>query len=196
MSTPRRKTGPLAPNPELWAALNEGEILRAALEDFYTTVLADERLAHFFEGATKPHIIGKQFNFLRDVLAGSRDYFGFRPRNAHNWMVISDELFDYREGLLSDALRRQGVDEKWVEHIRGISEVFRKQIVKDKPFPRRFQGIVQPAEGYGKFTIDDGAACDGCEGILDPGTEIIYHLRTGKIYCDDCQTDEMQALSA
>jgi hypothetical protein len=82
-----RKTesqGPLAPHPKIWKELGDGKALRAVLEDFYTRVFEDERLAPFFRDVTKQHVVDKQYSFLHSKLTGKGVYFGDRPRNAHH----------------------------------------------------------------------------------------------------------------
>ena len=52
LATQRRRRGDLKPDPEMWAALDQGEKLTQILTDFYTRVFADPRLSPFFEGVT------------------------------------------------------------------------------------------------------------------------------------------------
>lgn len=186
-SARRRRKTDLAPNPALWAALDGGHKLLAILEDFYSRVYADPRLAPFFEGVTRQRAIEKQYNFLYQIFTGEPVYFGERPRNAHHWMVISDELFDYREALMEACLRRAGLDEDSVRAWRATEEVFRKQIVKAAPFPKKLRGVELPLEGYEAITLSVGACCDGCAGVLEPGAQVRYHVRTGRAYCGACR---------
>ena len=69
---------------------------------------------------------------MYEILTGEPVYFGERPRNAHHWMVISDELFDYREDLLAEVERRHGMSERSIAQWRALNEAFRKQIVKSQ----------------------------------------------------------------
>ena len=170
----------------MWEALEQGKLLRAILEDFYGRVYEDARLARFFEHVTMGRAIDKQYEFLRDKLLGTRDYFGDRPRNAHHWMVISDELFDYREALLSTCARDAGLDERWVARLRAISERFRKQIVKDAPIPKKVRGRALPLEGYEDLVLSAGALCDACGEPIEVGDAVRYHVRTGATYCARC----------
>ena len=105
----RVRRGALAPNLELWAALGHGEKLTAILTEFYTLAFSDPLLSPFFRDVTKQRLIGKQYNFMYEILTGEPVYFGERPRNAHHWMVISDDLFNYRETLLAQVERRHGL---------------------------------------------------------------------------------------
>lgn len=183
----RRRGGELAADPELWSALDEGRLLRQILEDFYGRVYEDERLAPFFEGVTRDHAVGKQYSFLMDIFTGQRVYFGHRPRNAHHWMVISDDLFDYREDLLMRCMRQHGLPESFCLRWRRVDEVFRKQIVKAAPIPRKIGGVSLPLEGYDEIELAIGTLCDGCSAELVEGGRVMAHVRTGKTYCLTCQ---------
>lgn len=184
--TERRRLGDLEPDPEIWEALRRGDGLTDILTDFYTRVYADARLAPFFEGATKSRAIEKQYQFLRQIFTGESVYFGDRPRNAHHWMVISDELFDYREALMESCLRRYELAPHLIVRWRGVEEVFRKQIVKTAPRGKRMGGVELPFEGYEPIDLAVGAICDGCAGVMEPGATARYHVRTGRAYCPAC----------
>ncbi|MEM9458612.1 MAG: hypothetical protein AAGF11_30835 [Myxococcota bacterium] len=185
-----RKAAPgiLTPDPEMWAALDEGAKLTEILDDFYTRVYADPRLSPFFEGITKEWVAQKQYSFMRSKFTGEKIYFGNRPRNAHHWMVISDELFDHRESLMESCLRAAGLPEHLIMRWRALEEVFRKQIVKTKPRARKVSGVALPLEGYAYITLEVGTVCDGCHQPLEAGTTAPYHRRTGQLYCSECLT--------
>lgn len=187
MTSTRRRRGPLAPDSEMWQAFKRGPGLREVLEEFYTRVFDDDRLAPFFEHTNKNWAIDKQYSFLQAIFTGERSYFGMRPRNAHHWMVISDELFDYRETLMEASLRRYGLPEDLITRFRALDEAYRKQIVKEKPFPLRLNGLDVPAEGYETLELSIGAVCDGCRAVIDEGEMISYHVRTGQSYCPSCR---------
>lgn len=182
--SPRR--GALAPNPELWAAVGGGAGLRALLEEFYAQVFEDPRLAPFFHGVTRERAVDKQYGFLAEIFTGERMYFGDRPRNAHHWMVISDELFDYRERLFEAVLRRHGLEAKHVAAWLAVHEVFRKQIVKSAPIPRRMAGVEMPLDGWARDTLLAAALCDGCQAELPIGAAVTFHRRKGTTYCGAC----------
>jgi truncated hemoglobin YjbI len=175
-----------APEPELFDALGGHEGLRAVLEEFYARVYEDARLAPFFEGVSIDRAVGKQYSFMLQLITGEKVYFGDRPRNAHHWMVISDELFDYREELLADCLRRRGMPERLVARWRALDERFRKQIVKSSPRPKRVRGEDYPLDGWGSVELTWGTLCDGCGGEVNAGAVVRYHQRTGKTRCARC----------
>jgi NAD(P)H-flavin reductase/ferredoxin/truncated hemoglobin YjbI len=183
---PTLTAGTPSPDPELWAALEEGALLNRVLADFYTRVFADPLLAPYFHGVTMERVIGQVYAFSRDILTGEKQYFGMKPRAAHHWMVISDELFDHRERLLEDCLRRHGLAEHLLQRWRRIDEHFRADIVKARPRSLIVDGVEMPLEGFGEVELSCGAMCDGCQGPIEPGTRVRYHLRLGLTYCPSC----------
>jgi len=186
VSTERRTEPP--PDPELWQALKEGELMRAILTDFYTRVFEDARLAPYFRGVTRDRLIDKVYSFMHQFITGEKTYFGDRPRNAHHWMVISDELFDYREAMMTDCLRRHGLPDHLIARWNAYEESFRPDIVKPTPWPRVVNGVELPVDGFGEMVLDVGSLCDGCQSEIGPGTPIRYHLRLGTTYCPACQS--------
>ena len=187
-----RRKGDLAPNPEMWAALDNGLLLNKILDDFYTLVFDDPQLSPFFENSTKQRSKEKQYLFMKAIFTGEKCYFGERPRNAHNWMIISDELFDYREEIMEGVLRENGIAEELILQWRAVDEVYRKQIVKDKPITKKVGGIELPTEGYEFDTLEFASICDKCENEINVGEKIAYHVRTGKAFCKECTPEKME----
>ena len=178
----------------MWAALRDGAGLADVLTDFYTRVYADPRLSPFFKFTTMRRAVEKQYSFLKEIFTGEECYFGDRPYNAHHWMVVSDELFDYRESLMGDCLLRYGLPDHLIRRFRAVDEMFRKQIVKATPKPRKLRGIDLPLEGFSDVTISAGTLCDGCERPIDAGQKARYHVRTGQAYCPACSVDKEDAV--
>jgi len=183
---PEKNPRDIPPDPEMWAALEEGAMLSRILNDFYTRVYEDPRLSPFFDGVTKQRAVEKQYSFLKQLFTGERVYFGDRPRNAHHWMVISNELFDYREAVMVDCLRRHGLPEHLVARWRAVEDFFRSDIVKDKPWKKRLGDIELPVEGYEETVLEVGSLCDSCGDAIDAGITVRYHLRLGHVYCPTC----------
>lgn len=186
VSTERRTEPP--PDPEMWEALRHGELMRTILTDFYTRVFEDERLAPYFRGVTRQRLIDKVYSFMAQAFSGDKNYFGDRPRNAHHWMVISDDLFDHRESLMTECLRRHGLAEPLIARWNAYEQGFRPDIVKPSPWPRIVDGVELPVDGFGEMTLDVGVLCDGCQAEMPPGTRIRYHLRLGTTYCPECHS--------
>ncbi len=179
------QTGTVA-DVEMWDALRGGELLHDILADFYTRVYADSRLSPYFAGVTKQRLIEKQFLFLRQRFTGEKVYFGDRPRNAHHWMVVSNDLFDHREAIMRHCLRRHGLAEHLIERFLAFEESFRADIVKSEPWKKIVAGVELPVDGFGEIELASGSLCDGCGGEVAAGVSVRYHLRLGTIYCPAC----------
>ena len=190
------QVGVLGPDPEMWAALERGAKLSEILDDFYTRVYQDPRLSPFFDGVTKDWVARKQYSFMRSKFTGEKIFFGNRPRNAHHWMVISDDLFDHREALMECCLRDAGLPPHLIARWRALDEAFRKQIVKQEAIPRKVSGVPIPLEGHGSVTLEDGTLCDVCQAPVDAGTLVHYHLRTGTTFCLDCMPSPVASEAA
>jgi len=181
-----KRKGLLAPDPEMWQALGEGRLLREILQEFYSQVYADSRLSVFFDGVTIERAIDKQYSFLRSIFTGEKCYFGDHPKNAHHWMVISNELFDYRESLMQLTLRKHSLPEYLIQRWMDIEEVFRNSIVKTKPIPRKLNGVALPLDGYDSLVLDVCSLCDSCGTEIPSGSLGYYHRRKGNLNCVDC----------
>jgi len=188
-----KRSGLLAPDPEMWEALSgpsegDGRGLWQILNRFYELVYADERLAPFFEGVTRQRAIEKQFSFLRSIFTGEKCYFGQHPRNAHHWMVVSDELFDYRENLMRTCLQNYGLSDELIDRWGKIEDVFRSVIVKSDPVSLKFGGVTRQADNYTNEVVEVDTVCDDCCQEIAASSSVLLHHRTGKVYCKSCST--------
>jgi hypothetical protein len=113
-------------------------------------------------------------------------YFGERPRNAHHWMVIPEEIFVHREALMRECLRRHGLAEHLIQRWGWLEERFRRDIVKSEPWPRVVDGVELPLNGFGEVTLEVGTICDGCGREIAAGNHVRYHRRLGSTYCAEC----------
>lgn len=186
----------LSPDPELWSGLDDGKLLMRILRRFYDRVYEDELLLPYFRNVTKERVIEKVYSFLRQIFTGEPLYFGDRPRNAHHWMVIDDELFDYRERLLEECMRHFGLPDRLIERWQRVEESFRRDIVKDRPWPRVVGGVEVPVEGFGETTLEYATLCDGCGAEVPAGTSVRYHLRLGEVYCQPCSRGAAEGVRA
>jgi ferredoxin/truncated hemoglobin YjbI len=181
-------TSPPQPDPALWAALGEGTLLMEILQDLYRQIYDDPGMRPFFEGTTMQRAIEKQYNFMYQILTGERVYFGEQPRNAHNWMVISDDLFDRRQDLLVGTARRHGLPDEAIDRWQALDESFRPDIVKDEPRPKIAFGQELPLEGNESLLLEYSTLCDSCTREIPAGEMVSYHVRLGTVYCGECRT--------
>lgn len=180
------KLAGLKPEPELWAALENGPKLTRILEDFYERVYVDARLSPFFTGIPKSRAIEKQYEFLARVISGETQYLGLSPYNAHHWMVISDDLFDYREALFESILRLHQLPPELIRRWMAMHELFRAEIVKPAARGQISRGIEQPLHTHVVETLDIATVCDSCEAEIPAGAPVRYHFRIGTLHCAAC----------
>lgn len=180
------KMASLPADPELWEALERGPGLTRILTDFYDRAFQDPKLAPFFHNVTKERAIEKQYEFLREMFARDTTFFGLRPFNAHHWMVISDELFDYRERLIEAAMQRYGLAPHLIRRWLALHEAFRRGIVKSEARGLVIDGVERRLDGFSVETLSIGSLCDGCGRDMPSGSQGSMHRRTGKLYCGHC----------
>ncbi len=176
-----------APCEPLWQRLQAGgDLLKTIIDDFYDAIFEDEIMAPYFQKFTKQRSKEKVYSFYKQLFTGEKCYFGDRPRNAHHWMVIPNEVYDHRLRLLLGFMRKHGLSEEMVALWLPYEEYYRTDIVKTAPRGRKVGDIYQPAGGFDYETLDEGSVCDACEEFVDKGTRVMFHLRTGQIYCPAC----------
>jgi ferredoxin/truncated hemoglobin YjbI len=174
-------------DPALWMELQQdGDKVRRILEDFYEMVFADDALVPFFESVTKEHVTDKQYSFMKQCLLGEKVYFGNRPRNAHHWMIISDELMDYRQALMLKALLANGLTQDQVDRWVRVEEHFRGDMVKKQAWPKRIGDQEVVLEGFAREVLLVGTVCDYCQAEIDAGTMVVFHRRRGLVSCPAC----------
>lgn len=174
------------PNLSIWHELDDGVKVREVLIDFYDRVYADERLSPFFDGVSKTRLVDKQFSFMKYLFTRQHVHFGQRPRNLHHWMVISDDLMDYRRNLLDTTFKDHGLTDEQRHVWHMYEEKFRTDIVKDKPWPIKIGDEFVDLESFDKEILDCATICDHCGEPVDIGVEVLYHRRTDKISCPNC----------
>src|SRR5215204_2249180 len=81
----------------LYERIGGAPAVKAAVDMFYDRVLADERIAHFFEGVDMAGQAGKQRAFLVTAFGGPNTYTGADLRRGHAHLVargLNDSHFD------------------------------------------------------------------------------------------------------
>lgn len=186
--TPRdaEKMQAIQADPEMWAALEHGPGLTRLLHAFYRRVYQDDRLAPFFQQIPLERVATKQYEFLASLFTGTGEYFGLNPYNAHHWMVISDELFDYRETLFEQVLRDHEFPPHLIDRWLALHELFRAEIVKSRARGLITHGVEQPLRSHSLECLDIDAVCDACGAEIRAGEPSRYVFRIGALHCMDC----------
>ncbi len=94
--------------------------VKAAVAEFYDRVLADARLAPFFEGTETHRLMAKQRAFLRFALGGAEAWTGVSLRGAHALAVsqgLSESHFGWVAEHLQATLESLGVEKDLVTEI-------------------------------------------------------------------------------
>lgn len=183
---PRRRIEDGSADPGFYAEIGGDATLRRVLDAFYDRVFVDRVLAPFFADHDKATLKGKQFRFLRMRFTGERgQYMGQRPRNAHHWMVISDAEFDRRQKIMGETLQAEGLSAVQIKKWLGTEEVFRRQIVKDRPWPLFYHGFETYWIQQRRVEVAAMAIlCDSCQGEIPQGAAMV--LEGERVLCSAC----------
>ena len=107
--------------------------MNAAVDLFYTKVLADESLAAFFIGTDLKRLAGHQRAFLTMAFGGPDNYSGKQLADAHPELVsqhgLNDKHFNAVAGHLQATLQELGVAEADVTEAIGIAATTREAVL-------------------------------------------------------------------
>ncbi len=116
----------------LYERLGGGKAVDAAVELFYRKVLADGRIAHFFDGVDMDQQIAKQKSFLTMAFGGPNAYTGLDMRNAHKRLVekgLNDSHVDAVIENLDSTLRQLGVPENEIKEVAALADSVRGDVL-------------------------------------------------------------------
>jgi truncated hemoglobin YjbI len=97
---------------------------------FYQKIYEHPWLQKYFDGISREHVTNQQSDFMQGLFGGEKHYNGRMPIDAHMHMMITEELFDVRHGLLRDSLIAAGVKDPELSDWLKIDNAFRKALVK------------------------------------------------------------------
>ncbi|MGI5237799.1 group I truncated hemoglobin [Dactylosporangium sp. CA-139066] len=103
--------------------------VQAAVELFYTRVLADPRLEHFFAGVDLQRLKSHQRAFIAAALGGPQLFDGRDMATAHAGLNITGDDFDAVVGHLAGTLAELGVPAEEIGRIAAVLTPLRSQIV-------------------------------------------------------------------
>ena len=118
--------------PTLYERLGGAPAVDAAVDIFYRKVLADGRIARFFENVNMEEQIAKQKAFLTMAFGGPNKYTGKDMREAHEKLVakgLNDMHVDAVVENLSSTLRQLGVGEKDVLEVAALANSVRDDVL-------------------------------------------------------------------
>jgi len=123
---PRTTTSPL------FERLGGRLAVAAAVDRFYDRVLADERIASFFDGVDMERQKNKQRAFLTFAFGGPNAYTGLRMREGHAHLVergLDDGHVDAVVENLSATLDDLGVEPPLIDEVVAICESVRDEVL-------------------------------------------------------------------
>jgi len=124
------------------------EIIEKIHHHFYDILFNDSKLKYYFAGKDKALLTSQQTRFMSGLLGAAKNYGGLTPKFAHKHMVISDELYSYRQELLKKSILHYGVSEEVTDKWISVDEKFRNVVVKT-----RNEAVMRyPKEGIIDFT--------------------------------------------
>lgn len=105
----------------------------AAVELFYTKVLADERINGFFDGVDMPKQKNHMKAFLTYAFGGLPSYPGKSMRDAHKRLVeeegLNDSHFDAVAENLQATLGELGVSDDLTQEVMAIAASTREDVL-------------------------------------------------------------------
>ena len=96
---------------------------------FYRKLIADDRVASYFDGVDLDRQIAKQKAFLSMVLGGPARYEGRDLRDAHRHMNLNDDHVDAILQHLRATLEETGVDQGAIEEVLAIADSTRAEVL-------------------------------------------------------------------
>jgi len=118
------------PDQSLFERLGGKPTLEKVHRLFYDKVYAHPWLSQFFAHRTRGPIETQQTDFMIQLMGGPKCYAGQAPHVVHQYMLITEELFDLRTQLLSDAIKLAGVTDDLRKEWLDMNEMFKKIMIK------------------------------------------------------------------
>ncbi len=97
---------------------------------FYDKLYAHPWLGQFFHGIDRAVIETQQTDFMSGLFGGPKNYSGRMPIDAHEHLMITEELFALRQELLRSSLEQAGVSEDEILDWLKFDAAFKKVLVK------------------------------------------------------------------
>ena len=106
------------------------DTLNKVHEIFYTKIFAHPWLSKYFSIRPREHQIQQQTTFFTQLMGGPKRYMGKPPQDAHQFMMITEELFELRTNLLTESLIEHDIADDLRHEWIALNEMFKRVIVK------------------------------------------------------------------
>lgn len=113
----------------LYQRLGGKAAINAAVDLFYTKVLADERVNHFFEDTNMKAQHRKQKEFLSHALGAPTPWTGKDMRKAHENLDLKEADFNAIAENLQATLKELKVDDKLIAEVMAVVATTKKDVL-------------------------------------------------------------------
>ena len=107
--------------PSLYERIGGKDAVNAAVDLFYSKVLADPRINHYFEGVDMTRQVSHQKAFLTYAFGGMQSYSGKTMREAHAHLNLSEDDFNAVAEHLQATLNELGVAQPLIDEVMLIA---------------------------------------------------------------------------
>ncbi len=128
---PAEENREVDPN-SIYARLGGQEAIDAAVDLFYEKMLADERVAFFFEDVNMKAQTRKQKEFLSAAFGGPKPWTGEDMRTAHKNLDLKEKDFQAVAENLQSTLEELKVDESLIQEIMGLVGSLKDEVLNRK----------------------------------------------------------------
>jgi len=116
----------------LYQTLGGQVAVDTVVDTFYRGVLADTRIAHFFNGIDMDRQISKQKAFLTMAFGGPSNYTGKNMRDGHRHLVrrgLNDSHVDAVIECLATAMKAHGIKDAEINQVAAIANSVRDDVL-------------------------------------------------------------------
>lgn len=117
----------------LFTRLGGIETLKKVHKIFYDELYTHTWLKTFFKDHPQEILEQQQTTFMTQLMGGPKIYAGKTPKNAHQHMFITDEIFELRHQILSESIRRAGIDDALRKEWLFADQMLKRSLVKENP---------------------------------------------------------------
>lgn len=114
--------------PDLLEQIGGPEGLRRVVDEMYVRVLADQDLAHFFDGVEMDKLVRMQTEFIASITSGDIQYTGSDLTRVHAGRGITRQHFTQFVGHLTAALEAHEVTAHAIDQVLGKLAMYSDKI--------------------------------------------------------------------
>jgi hemoglobin len=105
------------------------DAVNAAVDIFYTKVLADDSINEFFKDTDMASQAGKQKAFLAYAFGAPMAYTGKNMRDAHTGMNLTEDHFNAVAGHLVATLKELSVEQELIDEVVAVALTTKDDVI-------------------------------------------------------------------